>query len=41
MITGRRLGDKAAGVVQTVGMVILLSLMALVFGKDIYQLIVN
>jgi regulator of sigma E protease len=41
MITGRRLGDKAAGVVQTVGMVILLSLMALVFGKDIYQLIVG
>jgi regulator of sigma E protease len=41
MITGRRLGDKAAGVVQTVGMVILLSLMALVFGKDIYQLVVN
>ncbi|MBY8963856.1 RIP metalloprotease RseP [Flavobacterium sp. D11R37] len=41
MITGRRLGDKAAGVVQTVGMVILLTLMALVFGKDIYQLIVK
>ncbi len=41
MITGRRLSDKAAGVVQTVGMVILLSLMALVFGKDIYQLIVG
>jgi len=41
MITGRKLGDKAAGIVQTVGMVILLSLMALVFGKDIYQLIVN
>jgi len=41
MVTGRKLGDKAAGIVQTVGMVILLSLMALVFGKDIYQLIVN
>lgn len=41
MITGRKLGDKAAGIVQTVGMVILLSLMALVFGKDIYQLIVG
>jgi regulator of sigma E protease len=41
MITGRRLGDKAAGLVQTVGMVILLSLMALTFGKDIYQLIVG
>ncbi|WP_294824040.1 RIP metalloprotease RseP [uncultured Flavobacterium sp.] len=39
MITGRRLGDKAAGTVQTVGMIILLSLMALTFGKDIYQLI--
>lgn len=39
MITGRKLGDKAAGVVQTVGMVILLTLMALTFGKDIYQLI--
>lgn len=41
MITGRRLSDKAAGVVQTVGMIILLTLMVLVFGKDIYQLIVN
>ncbi|KOS07214.1 zinc metalloprotease [Flavobacterium akiainvivens] len=41
MITGRKLSDKAAGIVQTVGMVILLSLMALVFGKDIYQLIVG
>lgn len=39
MITGRRLGDKAAGIVQTVGMVILLTLMALVFGKDIYEII--
>ncbi|MCW4470346.1 RIP metalloprotease RseP [Flavobacterium sp. MFBS3-15] len=39
MITGRRLGDKAAGTVQTVGMIILLSLMVLTFGKDIYQLI--
>ncbi|MEL1244666.1 RIP metalloprotease RseP [Flavobacterium sp. DGU11] len=39
MITGRRLSDKAAGTVQTVGMIILLSLMALTFGKDIYQLI--
>lgn len=39
MITGRKLGDKAAGVVQTVGMVILLTLMALTFGKDIYQLV--
>lgn len=39
MITGRRLSDKAAGVVQTVGMVILLTIMALTFGKDIYQLV--
>jgi regulator of sigma E protease len=39
MITGRRLNDKAAGVVQTVGMIILLSIMVLTFGKDIYQLI--
>ena len=39
MVTGRKLSDKAAGVVQTVGMVILLTLMALVFGKDIYQII--
>ena len=37
MVTGRKLGDKAAGIVQTVGMVILLTLMALTFGKDIYQ----
>lgn len=41
MITGRRLGDKAAGIVQTVGMIILLTLMALVFGKDIYQLVMK
>ena len=39
MITGRKLGDKAAGVVQTVGMIILLSLMVLTFGKDIYEII--
>lgn len=37
MITGKKLSEKAAGHVQTVGMIILLSLMALVFGKDIYQ----
>jgi len=37
MITGRKLSDKAAGVVQTVGMVILLTIMALTFGKDIYE----
>ena len=37
MVTGRTLGDKAMGVVQTIGMIILLSLMALIFGKDIYD----
>ncbi|MCL9803983.1 site-2 protease family protein [Flavobacterium amniphilum] len=37
MVTGKKLNDKAAGYVQTVGMIILLSLMAFTFGKDIYQ----
>ena len=37
MITGKKLNDKAAGYVQTVGMIILLTLMAFTFGKDIYQ----
>lgn len=41
MITGKTLSDKAAGYVQTAGMIILLTLMALTFGKDIYQLIVD
>lgn len=41
MITGKKLSDKAAGYVQTFGMVILLILMALTFGKDIYQLIAD
>jgi len=41
MVTGRRLSDKAAERVQTVGMIILLILMALTFGKDIYQLIAD
>ncbi len=41
IITGRRLSDKAAGIVQTIGMIILLSLMVLTFGKDIYDLIAN
>jgi regulator of sigma E protease len=41
MITGRKLSDKAMGYVQTGGMIILLSLMALTFGKDIYQLIAD
>lgn len=39
MITGRKLSDKAASTVQTVGMIILLSIMVLTFGKDIYQLV--
>lgn len=38
MITGRTLNDKAMGVVQTIGMIILLSVMALIFGKDIWDL---
>jgi regulator of sigma E protease len=41
MITGKKLSDKASGYVQTGGMIILLSLMALTFGKDIYQLILD
>ncbi len=39
MITGKTLSDKAAERVQTFGMIILLSLMALTFGKDIYEII--
>jgi len=39
MITGKTLNEKTAGYVQTFGMIILLSLMALTFGKDIYQLV--
>ncbi|MCG2612235.1 RIP metalloprotease RseP [Flavobacterium sp. SM15] len=41
MITGKTLSEKAMGYVQTGGMIILLSLMALTFGKDIYQLIAD
>lgn len=41
MITGRKLSDKAAGYVQTFGMIILLTLMALTFGKDIYQWVMD
>lgn len=41
MITGKKLSDKAAGYVQTAGMIILLTLMALTFGKDIFQLVVD
>ena len=41
MITGKTLSEKAMGYVQTGGMVFLLSLMALTFGKDIYQLVID
>ena len=41
MITGKKLSEKNMGYVQTAGMIILLSLMALTFGKDIYQLIMD
>lgn len=41
MITGRTLSIKAAANVQTAGMIILLSLMALTFGKDIYEIIAD
>jgi len=37
MVTGKTLSEKAMGHVQTGGMIFLLSLMALTFGKDIYQ----
>lgn len=39
MVTGRKLNDKTMGIVQTIGMIILLSLMALIFGKDIWDVI--
>ncbi len=41
MITGKTLSDKAASYVQTAGMIILLTLMVLTFGKDIVQLIMD
>lgn len=41
MITGKTLSVKAMERVQTVGMVILLTLMAFTFGKDIYELIAD
>ena len=41
MITGKTLSVKAAEKVQTFGMIILLTLMALTFGKDLYQLFVD
>jgi regulator of sigma E protease len=41
MVTGKTLSPKAMGYVQTGGMIFLLSLMALTFGKDIYQLVID
>lgn len=41
MVTGKTLSEKAMGNVQTGGMIFLLSLMALTFGKDIYQLVLD
>lgn len=41
MVSGKKLSEKAMGNVQTVGMVILLTLMALTFGKDLFQLIMD
>ena len=41
MIIGRPLNDKWMERIQTVGMVILLTLMVLIFGNDIWQLIVK
>jgi regulator of sigma E protease len=41
MITGKTLSDKAMGYVQTGGMIILLTLMALTFGKDLFQLVAD
>jgi regulator of sigma E protease len=41
MITGRKLSDKAMEKVQMVGIFILLSLMILVFGNDIWNIIQN
>lgn len=41
MITGKTLSVKAMERVQTVGMIILLTLMVLTFGKDIYELIAD
>ena len=41
MITGKTLSEKAMGYVQTGGMIILLTLMALTFGKDIVEIIID
>ena len=41
MVTGRKLGEKSMGIIQTIGMIILLTVMVLIFGKDIYDLIID
>ena len=41
MITGKTLSEKAMANIQTGGMIFLLSLMALTFGKDIYQWVLD
>ncbi|MES2617561.1 MAG: RIP metalloprotease RseP [Bacteroidota bacterium] len=41
MVIRRPLSDKFMGVMQTIGMVLLLALMVFVFGNDIYKLIFN
>lgn len=41
MVTGRTLSEKVMGYIQTGGMIFLLSLMALTFGKDIYEIIID
>lgn len=41
MVTGRTLSEKTMGYIQTGGMIFLLSLMALTFGKDIYEIIID
>ena len=39
MVMGRPLNDKTMYIAQTIGMVILLTLMVFIFGNDIFQLI--
>lgn len=41
MISGKKLSEKAMEKVQTAGMIILLTLMVLTFGKDIIELIID
>jgi regulator of sigma E protease len=41
MITGKTLNEKTMGYVQSGGMIFLLSLMALTFGKDIIEIIID